>query len=138
MCLQSTEGSGQTASIAEGINEGDEGKAETTSADTELLMSPSRRITEDSVVSSMLGKAPLIIPNLCPTALAGQGLPKFVSNRHSAIGSCDKEAPERCMAVRSAREIYGCKKSSILVLQLKMSNRCSAENVCTSSYVVNS
>ena len=57
MCLQSAEGSAQTASIAEGINEGDEGEPDATSADTELLTSPSRRVTEESAVSSMLGGA---------------------------------------------------------------------------------
>ena len=56
--LQSVEGSGQTSSIAEGTNEGDEneGEPDATSADTELLISPSRRVTEESAVSSMLGK----------------------------------------------------------------------------------
>ena len=55
LCLQSVEGSGQTSSIAEGINEGEEGEADGLSADTESLAPSSRRVTEDSVISDMLG-----------------------------------------------------------------------------------
>jgi len=55
LCLQSIEGSGQTSSIAEGTNEGEEGEADGLSADTESLAPSSRRVTEDSVISDMLG-----------------------------------------------------------------------------------
>ena len=76
MCLQSVEGSGQTSSIAEGINEGDEGEGEpdATSADTELLVSPSRRLTEDSAVSSMLGRFCCMSFPGCYFDLTGQHL----------------------------------------------------------------
>ena len=69
------EGAGQPGSIAEGINEGDEGEADATSADTELLVSPSRRPTEDSVVSSMLGEASKAFAISCCAAVSGCHLP---------------------------------------------------------------
>lgn len=54
-CLQSTEVSGQISSVAEGINEGEEGEGDSASADAESFAPASRRATEDSVISSMLG-----------------------------------------------------------------------------------
>ena len=42
--------------MAEGANEGEEGEGAGTSADTELLVPPGRRTTEDSAISSMLGE----------------------------------------------------------------------------------
>lgn len=102
MCLQSAEGSGQTASIAEGINEGDEGEAETTSADTEVLMSPSRRITEDSVVSSMLGEASSAVPSLCCSAVAGQLLPKVMVKDTVRLALMIKKCQRTCVVVRRA------------------------------------
>ena len=54
--LQGSESSGNLASMAEGANEGEEGEGAGASADTELLVSPGRRTTEDSGISSMLGE----------------------------------------------------------------------------------
>ena len=52
--LQSTELSGQISSVAEGINEGEEGEADAMSPDAKSPV-PRRRVTDDSI-SSMLGE----------------------------------------------------------------------------------
>ena len=52
--LQSTELSGQISSVAEGINEGEEGEGDAMSPDAKSPL-PSRRATDDSI-SSMLGE----------------------------------------------------------------------------------
>jgi len=84
LCLQSIEGSGQTSSIAEGTNEGEEGEADGLSADTESLAPSSRRVTEDSVISEMLGMQ-IMQPRNAQTTHSWQGRSCAAMHNHDTL-----------------------------------------------------